>query len=258
MIFATSLWSFSPFHLWENWGVLERLSNLLNDTKLMRELRIWTKCVWPWLLRQSPQWLGYTASDFSHYWSSGLGPEDQSQVQMIPPSQWFLLPSDSYICHFFSTGTGTSFISGNCVQLTSALLAPEFYSPKPFSVLRLHCNGLKHNFDPAPLLFVTFAWILKASGMKSECLRKELVMFHHLSQYTLPFLLSADPSCQTKYPIYSLSPKRTSVPSPLNLLASPRLSVCCVLFAQIFIFISKPWPNLTSFVILVLCQHSWK
>lgn len=46
------------------------------------------------------------------------------------------------------------------------------------------------------LLLITLPWILKAYGTKSELLRKELEMFHHLPQYTFP-LLSVDHSCQS-------------------------------------------------------------
>lgn len=124
-------------------------------------------------------------------------------------SRWFFLLGDSHICHFFSTCTSTSFISVNCIRLISDLLTPKFHSPNLFSVPPLSWNGIKHNFDHLLLPLNTFPWIFKACGMKSEFLRKELEMLYRLPQYTFLLLLSFDPSCQTKWSVYSPSPKLT-------------------------------------------------
>lgn len=146
----------------------------------------------------------------------------RSEVQVI------LLAQCSYICHFLSTCAGTSFISVNCIHLTSDLLTPEFYSPRLFSIPPVSWNGLKRHQLILPLFCsVHFPGSSRPVEGSLNSSGRNWRLVHHPSQYTFPLLLSVDPSCQMKWSIYSLSPKLTSLLSPLNL--SPSFSLKCLL-----------------------------
>lgn len=182
----------------ENWG-LGKLRNLFNVTKCINEeLGIWGRylTVTPkthivmarlsclWLLTLIKQW----------FIARGLG------------SRWFFLPSDSHIHHFLSTSTVTSCISVDLIRFTSDLLILKSCFSNLLSILPLSWDGLKHNFDHhVPLLLLTYPWIPKACGMKSEFVRKQREMFCHLPNVLSPssFLLTlhAKWSClSTHYP----------------------------------------------------------
>lgn len=167
----------------------------MSQNQLAKELGIWAKCVWPWLPKQSSDWLGYTAIT-----NTGLSGQ-RSQVQVT------LLSQCSYICHFLSTCTGTAFISVSCTHFISDLLTPEFYSPKPFSVPPVSWNGLKRNVDSVPLLLVTFPWILRPVEWSLNSSGRNWRFVHHSSQDTVPLLLSADASYQTNWSILLTVPK---------------------------------------------------
>lgn len=91
---------FSPFYSWENRG-LGRLRNLFNDTKWVNEeLGIWARC-----LTLTPKTVTLMAS-LSCLWLLTL--VKQWFTARGLRSRWFLLLSDSHICHFLSTCTVTS------------------------------------------------------------------------------------------------------------------------------------------------------
>lgn len=86
--------------------------------------------------------------------------------------------------------------------------------------------------------------------LKSELLRKELETLHHLPHCTLPLRLPVDPHAKNdSLSLFAVSP---------NLSPALPSSVCSTLLTQILTITSKPSPNLTSLVMLVTYQLSWK
>lgn len=160
-----------------------------------------------------------------------------------------VMSDDSYICHYISTCTGISFISVNCINLTSDLLTPEFYSPNPVEIPPLNWNGLKYNVDLVPSAHY---FSLDPQGQWNEVWTSQEGIGD--VPPSAPIYLPSPSFCwffMPKWSVYSLALKLISLLSPLDLsLRSPLKCLLCSLCPNLH-FLFKPSPILTSFVMLL-------